>query len=78
MFNEPDDRNLSGSIPDISNETGLPPRQVKDRIHKAKKNIPKGTRIRNPDVVVDTETGEIYPEAPDGTIGDSIGNIYDE
>ena len=34
---------------------------------------------RNPDVMVDPETGEVYPELPDGTPAeDSIGNIYDD
>jgi len=26
---------------------------------------------------VDPTTGEVYPETPDGGIGDSIGNIFD-
>jgi len=32
---------------------------------------------RNPDVAVDTKTGEIFPKLPGGGVGDSIGNIYD-
>lgn len=57
---------------------GLTPQEVRDRIHDAKQNIPTGTGQRNPDVVVDLDTGEIYPVASDGTVGDSIGNIHDE
>jgi len=34
--------------------------------------------VRNPDVAVDTSTGEVYPKQPGGGISeDSIGNIYD-
>jgi hypothetical protein len=32
----------------------------------------------NPDVRVDLDTGEVYPESQDGTVGDSIGNIEDQ
>lgn len=39
--------------------------------------VREGSRTRNPDVVVDTETGEIYPKTPGGGHGDSIGNISD-
>ena len=69
--------NLTDKIGEISKDTGLTPKQVKDRIHGAKENLPKGTNVRNPDVVVDTGTGEIYPKTPDGSYGDSIGNIFD-
>lgn len=75
---EPAPEDLVKGIGKISEKTGLPAREVRDRIHKAKQNIPKGTGIRNPDVVVNPITGEIYPETPDGGIGDSIGNIFDE
>lgn len=74
----PNEKDLSSSIKDISNKTGLTPQEVEKRIEKAKQsNLPKGTGIRNPDVNVDTNTGEIYPKAPGGGIGDSIGNIFD-
>jgi RHS repeat-associated protein len=33
--------------------------------------------LRNPDVVVDLTTGEVYPQLPSGGIGDAIGNIFD-
>lgn len=49
---------------------------MKDAIHFAKRNLPKGGRVRNPDVAVDPETGEIYPEI-DGCMGDSIGNLWE-
>ncbi len=66
----------SASIGQIAKETGLSEREVKDRIHEAKNDIPKGTEQRNPDVVVDLNTGEIHPVSEDGTVGDSIGNIH--
>ena len=69
----------SSSIPQIANETGLTPQEVKSRIEEHKQqNLPTGTNVTNPDVVVDLDTGEIYPQAPGGTYGDSIGNIYDQ
>jgi RHS repeat-associated protein len=39
--------------------------------------LPRGGPIRNPDVVVDLTTGEVYPQLPSGGIGDSIGNLFD-
>ena len=69
--------NLSDRIGDISDKTGMSPRDVKDKIHDAKRNLPKSGPTRNPDVVVDTSTGEVYPQRPGGGYGDSIGNIYD-
>ena len=51
-------------------------REIKDAINRAKKRIPKSGTVRNPDVKVDTNSGEIYPKVPGG-IGDSIGNIFD-
>ena len=62
----------------IAAETGLTEKEVKDRIHDAKKNMPRGGDVRNPDVAVDLDTGEIHPKNKDGTYGDSIGNIFDD
>jgi RHS repeat-associated protein len=39
--------------------------------------LPKSGPIRNPDVVVDLTTGEVYPQLPGGGLGDSIGNLTD-
>jgi RHS repeat-associated protein len=63
----------------IANETGHSTAEVKKAIEKVKQGNKwrSGTKNRNPDVVVDTETGEVYPKIPSGGIGDSIGNIYD-
>lgn len=38
--------------------------------------MPRG-KVRNPNVEVDLDTGEIYPQTPGGGIGDSIGNIWE-
>lgn len=69
---------VAQGIGKIASGTGLSERDVRDRIHGAKGNLPKSAGIRNPDVGVDLDTGEIYPVNPDGSLGDSIGNIYDE
>jgi hypothetical protein len=37
----------------------------------------RDTEIRNPDVKVDPKTGDVRPIGPDGSLGDSIGNIFD-
>jgi RHS repeat-associated protein len=60
----------------IAARFGTTVRAVKDAIHAAKTNLPKGGPIRNPDVAVDPDTGEIYPDI-DGCLGDSIGNLWD-
>lgn len=59
---------------------GYTPRQVNDAIHAVKGQ--GGWRglggNKNPDVVVDTSTGEVYPKLPDGAPSDdSIGNVFD-
>jgi RHS repeat-associated protein len=74
---EPNPKDLTDNIGKIADKTGLSEKDVLDAIHRAKDRIPKGTKKRNPDCSVDTKTGEIYPQTPDGGIGDSIGNIFD-
>jgi hypothetical protein len=63
----------------IANETGRTTEEVKQAIERVKQSGSwrNGANNRNPDVVVDTQTGEVYPKTPNGGIGDSIGNIYD-
>jgi hypothetical protein len=55
----------------------LTERQVRDSIHEAKRRLPRNTGYKNPDVVVDKETGEIRVKSPDGKVetDDSLGNI---
>ncbi len=52
-------------------------RQAKDAIHAVKRNMPRSGPTRNPDVMVDLNTGEVYPQLPEGGVGDSIGNILE-
>ncbi|MCX4747342.1 hypothetical protein OG455_17745 [Kitasatospora sp. NBC_01287] len=64
----------------IGQDLGYSRRQVNDAIHAVKGQ--GGWRgiggNKNPDVVVDTSTGEVYPKLPDGSpADDSIGNIFD-
>lgn len=64
----------------IARAWGYSTRQVKTAIERVKQQ--PGWRgngsNRNPDVVVDDATGEVYPKLPDGTpADDSIGNLYD-
>jgi hypothetical protein len=52
--------------------------QVKRAIEQCKQaGLPKSTFRRNPDVVVDLTTGEVYPQVSTGGVGDSIGNLFD-
>jgi hypothetical protein len=61
----------------IATRFGATIREVKDAIHQAKRNLPRGGPVRNPDVSVDPVSGEIYPQLPGGSYGDSIGNMWD-
>jgi RHS repeat-associated protein len=74
--NEPDPKNLTKNVRKIAQKLGKSVREVKDAIHEVKTDMPRGGPVRNPDVLVDTETGEVYPQTPGGH-GDSIGNIND-
>jgi hypothetical protein len=51
--------------------------EIRDAIHQMKRALPRGGPIRNPDLVIDPDTGDAYPELPDGGVGDPIGNIID-
>ncbi len=65
----------------IAQEYGTTPKAVKDAIHKIKaQGAWRGNGgNRNPDVVVDLETGEVHVQLPDGSASeDSLGNILDE
>jgi hypothetical protein len=63
-----------GKLAQVFNRTSA---EIRRAIELAKQANPPGGPIKNPDVDVDTTTGEIYPKGPNGTHGDSIGNIYD-
>ncbi|MEU2628319.1 polymorphic toxin-type HINT domain-containing protein [Kitasatospora sp. NPDC007106] len=63
----------------IAKATGYSVKQIKDAIHKVKAQ--GGWRgigsNKNPDMLIDPKTGEVHPQLPDGTPGESIGNIFD-
>jgi hypothetical protein len=77
------DKNFADTYGAITDKlgNGKSVESIKKAIHAAKNAAQKRGRIqgvkRNPDVVVDCDTGEIYPKGADGVLGDSIGNIYD-
>ena len=70
---------LTDKLGKIAKITGKSIKEVRKAIENVKKQPGwrNGTNNRNPDVMVDTKTGEVYPKNPDGTLGDSIGNIFD-
>lgn len=70
-------RNLSSRPGQIADRFDATTREVKDAIHAVKRNMPRSGPVRNPDVMVDLETGEVYPQLPEGGVGDSIGNILE-
>lgn len=74
---EPDAGNLSDKVGKIATALGVTEKQVRDAIHKVKRNLRAGGKTRNPDVEVDLDTGEVYPKVPGGGRGDSIGNIWE-
>ncbi|MFE9325684.1 hypothetical protein ACIHDR_30710 [Nocardia sp. NPDC052278] len=64
----------------IASEYGVSPKEVKDAIHKIKaQGAWRGDgNNRNPDVIIDLDTGEVHVQKPDGSPSeDSIGNIHD-
>jgi hypothetical protein len=64
----------------IASHFGYTTKQVKDAIHAVKrKGLPRDGAQRNPDVIVDLDSGEVYVKMPDGSPSeDSIGNILEE
>ena len=71
------DSNLSDKPGKIADKLGRSRKEIKDAIHKVKDDMSRGGPKRNPDVYVDIRTGEVYPKAPNVSVGDSIGNIFD-
>ncbi len=69
--------NLSSRPGQIADRFGRTTREVRDAIHAVKRNMPRSGPTRNPDVMVDLNTGEVYPQLPGGAVGDSIGNILE-
>ena len=77
--NGANNRRLTNRAGRIAEETGYSKRQIRDAIHNVKREgLPRSGPRSNPDVQVDLNTGEVYPEASRGVPAqDSIGNIFD-
>ena len=72
-------RRLTNREGRIAEETGYSKGQIRDAIHNVKREgLPRSGPRSNPDVQVDLNTGEVYPEVNRGVPAqDSIGNIFD-
>lgn len=74
----PDTGDLESDVGKIARELGYTEKEIDEAIHGVKgagdwRGIGGN---KNPDIVVDLNTGEVYPQARKG-VGDSIGNIRD-
>lgn len=67
----------TGSVKQLADLLNRNRKAIEDAIHSCKQNLPRNAPERNPDVVVDKITGEVYPLLKSGRLGDSIGNILD-
>lgn len=74
---EPDAGNFSDKIGKIATALGATEKEVREALHKVKRNLKVGGKTKNPDMDVDLNTGEVYPKIPGGGRGDSIGNIWE-
>lgn len=77
----PTPSSYTSNVGKIARQLRYTPKQINDAIHAVKAY--GGWRgigaNKNPDVVVDTSTGEVYVQMPNGEVSDeSIGNILDE
>jgi RHS repeat-associated protein len=62
----------------LAEALGRSNKEIKRAIEQCKQEgLPRGGPTRNPDVRVDPRTGEVFPQLPNGRVGDSIGNIFD-
>ena len=68
---------LISRISQIADRFGVTEDQAGKAIHAIKRLIPKGAPVRNPDVLIDSVTGDVFPKLPDGSPGDVLGNIWD-
>jgi hypothetical protein len=77
---QPDQRRLERNEKKIAKKFRRSVGEIKDAIHAVKneaKLLRSGNR-RNPDVQVDLNTGDVYPEIKKGKVScDPIGNIFD-
>jgi RHS repeat-associated protein len=70
-------KNSTGDINLLAKLFNRNRRAINDAIHECKQNLPRNAPERNPDVVIDKTTGEVYPILKNGLLGDPIGNILD-
>ncbi|MFI0444452.1 hypothetical protein [Actinomadura sp. 6N118] len=76
---EPDPDDLEKDVGNIARELGYTEQEINEAIHEVKAASDwRGIGgNRNPDVMVDPESGEVYPQTRDGVGKDSLGNIFD-
>jgi RHS repeat-associated protein len=62
----------------IADALGRTVREIKDAIHRCKRNMPETGGKGNRDVMVDPKTGDVRPIIDDaGNVGDVLDNIFD-
>lgn len=78
FYEQADFQELTKNTKKLANIFGCSEVEIKRAIHTVKRNgLPTSGYRRNPDVQIDPQTGEVYPEIESGGVGDSIGNILD-
>ena len=74
----PNFQELTKNIKKLAKIFGCSEVEIRKAIHTVKRNgLPTSGYKRNPDVQIDPQTGEVYPEIEENRVGDSIGNILD-
>jgi hypothetical protein len=75
----PDGEDLESKVRKIAQDLGYTQKEIDEAIHAVKGHSDwRGLGDnRNPDVVVDLRTGEVYPKTKDGVGESSLGNILD-
>jgi hypothetical protein len=76
---DPDEDDLEENVRKIAKELGYTPKEIDQAIHAVKAHGDwRGLGDnKNPDVLVDLSTGNVYPQTATGAGESSIGNIYD-
>jgi len=74
VFAKQKDKDWTDNVKKIAKEWGESVDDVNDAIHSIKKELKIGGKLRNPDVEVNTETGDVRIKGGDG---EPIGNLDD-